>query len=209
MEIGFVYPDLDADAYIESIDSFNGEISIENLKTSFPRLIVLLSDVALYILWFIILRTLFFKLLYMITAKGTEIIVFSLFMFFFLILASFNGMTALKKILRPYLLKLMHGKEAQESYSFSAYVERRDGAKKVREKVAFYKMCDTLKKSNILDATAICDGAGCRVEVQFEADDDSSVFTFYLPYHESSDLSSVIVDLNRKCVIFPEEDRKE
>lgn len=205
MEIGFIYPDLDADSFVESIDSFNGEISVENLKTFLPRFIVFISDAALYVVWFFIVRVAYFKLVYAITAKGTEVILFSLILFLLVLLASLAGMATLRKLIRPYLLRLMRGSEAQESYSFSDYVERSDPEKKVRTKVGFYKMCDTLKRSNILDATAVCDGVGCRVEVQFEADNDSSVFTFYLPYHESSGLSSVIVDLNRKCVIFPEE----
>ena len=70
-------------------------------------------------------------------------------------------------------------------------------------------MCDTLKSSKIVDASAICDGDRCRVEVKYKSqNEDFEIFTFSLPYHESPVLDSVIVDLNRKEVIFPKEGQK-
>ena len=204
MEIGFIYPDLDMDSYVDSIDSFNFDISQENLKTLLPRLTLFIVKLLVYVVWLLIVRVLFLKITWAVTAKGAGVIIPSLMGFLVLILVSLQLISYLRKKFRPHLLKLLRGEEAKESFSMSAYVERKDGSKLVRQEVGFYKMCDTLKRSKIVDATAVCDGKECKVEVQYENNGDSSVFTFYLSYHDS-DVDHVIVDLNRRCVIFPKE----
>lgn len=209
MEISFVYPDLDTDLFVDTVDSFNGDISVDNLRTFLPRTVVFVTlNVAVYIAWVAALWYIIKSLTYTVTARSVEIIGLSLFGYLLFIIFSFQGISMLKKRLRPRLLKALHGEDAKESYTLSAYVERKDGNKLVRRDVGFFKMCDTLKRSRILDASAVCDGEGCRVEVQFENEAESSVFTFYLTYHES-DVDHVIVDLNRKCVIFPKEEKTD
>lgn len=208
MEIGFIYPDMDMDYYVDTIDSFNGDISKENLHTLLPRLLVtLLLNVLVYAVWFVLLKAVFLGVTEYVTAKKVEIIGMSLLGVVLFIIFSLEGIILLRKKLRPVLLKALRSQEAKESFSMSAYVERRDDKKLIREEVGYYKMCDILKKSKVVDATAVCDGSMCRVEVQYENPTDSSIFTFNLPYHDS-DVEHVIVDLNRKCVIFPKEDKK-
>lgn len=207
MEIGFIYPDLDTDLFVDTIGSFNSDISSDNLRTSLPRAAVFVVNVLVYILWALIVRRIFFAVNYFVTAKSVEVIGLCLFLYFLGIVLSLQGLAILRKKLRPHLLKALKADEAVESYSFSAYVERRDEGKLARRDVGFYKMCDTLKRSKIVDATAVCDGTQCKVEVAFENNEESSVYTFFLEYHDG-DVDKVIVDLIRKCVIFPKEEKK-
>ncbi len=208
MEIGFIYPDLDTDLFVDSIDSFNSDISLDNKRTFLPRAAVLVLNIFVYVVWALIVRGLFSIITYYVTAKRVTVIGLCLFAYLLGIIASLQGLSALRKKLRPKLLKLFRGEEAEESYSFSAYVERKDGKKLARRDVGFYKMCDTLKRSKIVDATAVCDGSQCKVEVAFENESESSVYTFFLEYHDG-DVDKVIVDLIRKCVIFPKEEKTD
>lgn len=208
MEIGFIYPDLDMDLFVDTIDSFNGDISSDNLKSFLPRTIVsLLLNVLIYALWLYVLRKAFLWVTFYVTARKTEIIGLFLFLLLLFIIFSLQAIAFLRKKLRPRLLKLFKSEEVQESYSFSAYVERSDEDKLARKEVGFYKMCDTLKKSKITDASAVCDGSMCKVEVAYENPADSSVFTFYLPYHDG-EVDKIIVDFIRKCVVFPKEEKE-
>jgi len=203
MEISFIYPEMDTDTFLETIDSFNRDISKDNLISFIPRLFVsLLLNILPYVLWLYMVRILFIRVTMFVTAQRVEIIITFLIGLVLSMLIILIGISILRKKLRPILLKALKSEEIKESFSISAYVERKDGSKLVRDEVGFYKMCDTLKKSTIIDADAICDGSVCKVEIRYVHSGNDSIFTFHFPYHDS-DIDHVVVDFNRKCVIFP------
>ncbi len=99
---------------------------------------------------------------------------------------------------------MLKADEAEESYSFSQYVTRKDPLKKKQKSLTLYQMCDTLKQSTILDATARSDGDMCKVEVNWQSDKERSVYVFKFPYKINAGSDQIIVDFERELVLLPD-----
>lgn len=205
MKISFIYPDLHSSEFIDSLDLINERIGKDNMRLFMPDIILKTIHIALLLLWTIIFKRYFFWITRYVTAKDLGAIVTGLLLYLVLAVLSLQLIFFGMKKFRPVFLHFIKTRDAEESFSFSNYVERKDGNKKALDELDFFKMCDILKDSKITDATAICDGSLCRVEVAYENESSSDVFTFFLPYHENAGLDKVVVDFSRKCVIFPEE----
>ena len=203
MQISFIYPNDSASELIDAVEDLNIGISNQNLS-SFPvRFLGLLARLALFVIYFIVSWFVFKHVTYSITAKGTETIIMSLFIFLLVYISGIFGIYRLGIYVRKLILSLMKTDEAEESYSFSEYVTRKDPLKKRQKSLRLYQMCDTLKQSQILDATARSDGDYCRIEVSWQSDSDKSVYVFKFPYKTSASNDEIIVDFERELVLLP------
>ena len=178
MEIAFVFPAMSSSEYVGSLELVNVNIDKDNSRLILPNTITYIFEAFFVVIWMLIYKALFFKVTEYVTAKGAGTVVTWFLLYAITAIVLLELIFVGFKKFRPALIKLIHIRESEESFSLSEYVERQDGNKKARSEVGFYKMCDLLKKSKITDATAICDGSRCKVEVAYEADDDSGFFLF-------------------------------
>lgn len=205
MQISFIYPEMNMESYLDTLDGFNSDINLKNIKSLLPRIIASLLSIFTFISWAIVVWIMFYFVTWLITGKSVNTIYLGIALYLIAILFSFDVVRYMLKKSRPLILEIFRTQDKEESYTFSAYVERKEGSKLVKNDVEYYRMCDILRSSRINDATAVCNGDLCKVEVAYSSPKDSGVFTFNLPYHDGSSLDKVIVDFNRRCVIFPKE----
>lgn len=205
MQISFIYPEMNMESYIDTLDGFNSDISIKNIKSLLPRIIATLFSTFVFISWAIVIWIMFYFVTWLITGKSVNVIFLGISLYLIGILFTFDIVRYMLKRSRPLILEIFRTADKEESYTYSAYVERVESSKHVKKDVDYYKMCDILRASKIKDATAVCNGEICKVEVLYESPKGNGVFTFRLPYHDGNSLNKVIVDFNRRCVIFPKE----
>lgn len=206
MEIAFIYPQMDKEYYNGSVHSFNSQIDIDNLKSLLPRMILYAVRVFIYIVWAVFMYRLFLGVTRFVTAKDVGTIELGLVIYALSVPLSLALIKVLRKTFRPYLLKALRGQEAIESYTYSPYVERSDSDKFAGRTEKYLEACDELKGSKIIDASTVCDGSVCRVEVKYEFGGRTKLRRFTFDYKETDDVDRIIVDFDRRLVIFPEED---
>ncbi len=209
MKIDFVYPPISADNYIDAVEDFNKDIGNDNLKTALPRIVGSVQRVLFFLLYFIFFWYVLRIYVYVITACERDVIIISMLLLITAFLIGLVLVTLVSGYLKMIIILLMRSHGIMESYSFSEYVERRSRNKKKNKELTLYNMCDTLKRSKILDATARCDGDICKVDIQYSNSSGREVLSFNFPYKISDSTQSIVVDFNRELVIIPESAMEE
>lgn len=204
MQISFIYPKDSANELIESVEDLNSSIGNENLISSPVRALGLAVRYGLFIAYIFLAWFILKALTYRVTARGEGVIIPSLLVYVLVFIAGIYGIYRLGFFLRKKILELLKADEAEESYSFSQYVTRKDPLKKKQKSLTLYQMCDTLKQSTILDATARSDGDMCKVEVNWQSDKERSVYVFKFPYKINAGSDQIIVDFERELVLLPD-----
>lgn len=208
MEINVKYPEITAEEYIASIDDFNDEIDDRNrsFRLTWPRAVASIALFVSVILYIVMFRYIYYRMTWYITAKSELLIIFSLLGFVLcLVLGTIFVFWAVKGS-RLAIITLLGGREYEERYSLLQFVERKDEDKhiKARENLAYYKMCDTLRNSDITDASIVCSEDDCRVDIRYLTKDTkvSGVFKFTFPYHYGETNAVTLVDFDRQMVIL-------
>ncbi len=203
MEIRFIYPETSAKEFFLSMEAINEDIADLNAHGFLPRLIVRVLLFVLYIVYLAFLVRLFDKFVFYITAKNTFLVGVALCSFFLAAIFVWKLVKLFAAWVYYKVLDLFKIEEYEESYTFSPWAERNDPDKNKKSELAYYHVCDILKNSDIDDASLSCEGDVCKVDVSYVFDDDKKIAHFKFFYHEAEDISSPVVDFDRKVVLFP------
>lgn len=204
MEIAVRYPELTAEEYVSSINTFNKDIEKKNhaLKLLVPRIIAgffVFIGIAAFLVLFS--RT-FYHVTEWVTARDELVIIFSILAYFFLFIFGIVLVFNIVKKERHRIVALLGGQEYEEKYSASKYVDRSDPDKKIGGYISYYKKCDILRESEIIDAAIVCGENTCKVDIKYRFNGTDELCSFTFPYRYTDAVSVNTIDFERKWVLL-------
>ena len=206
MDIKIVYPDITAREYMDVVDDLNRDVETINSMSFLPRLIALVIGLMSYAITAGFIWLAWHVVVFLITGRDRGTIIAGLVAIALFVPAAFSLQKKLGPKLKEILLKLLKLKDYEEKFTFREYIDRDDSGKKLNEKLKYYNLCDELRSHKVTDATITYDGSDCEVDISYFDPRTASdvVRRIRLPLRVVDEGKNVIVDFERKCVVYPE-----
>ena len=207
MDIKFVYPDITAAEFTEAVGDLNRDIDNGNRLSSIPRLfafvfqavMLVATCAAIYVSWMLVI--------FLITGRDKTTIIAGLLCGAIMAPSAFSLQRKSAPLLKRLLLKAFSLRDYEEKFTVKEYADREDARKRLADDLKFYNLCDELRSHKVTDATITYDGNECEVDISYGDPRTGSdvVRRVRLPLRIVSGSGCVVVDFERKCVVFPEQ----
>lgn len=206
MKVDIVYPDMTSENYTDVVLKLNDNIKRKNNRSVFFRMIFFLTNFIFFFAYIVIILLIWIVITHLVTGTGTAGFIKGIVFAFLVPLFLLMFFNKVYKITRLGILDIIGVGDYEESITFNRYVYRKRKDKLAYNRLEYYKKCDKLRHVKILDVALSCDdNNSCKVEISYIKDENGRplVMKFNMPYRQREGIPDPVIDLDRRCVIFP------
>ena len=206
MDIKIVYPDTTAAEFVDAVDDLNRDIEAHNSLSFLPRFIAMVFGITMFLVTLVFIWVSWRLAVFLITGRDKTTIVMGLVLMALMVPSALALQKKVSPLLKAMLLKALNLKDYEEKFTLHEYADRDDGRKRLADDLKFYNLCDELRAHKITDATITYDGIQCEVDISYNDVKTGTdvVRRVMLPLRIVAGGGNVVVDFERRCVIYPE-----